>query len=215
MSDDGKIIDLAGLTPLEYEKRRRKEAETLGIRAGALDKIVKTVRKKTSDEGLKLPEPDPWPEAVDGDDLLDQLVELFHRYLALPKGGAELLALWVAHAHAFDLFQITPRLALLSPERRCGKTTTLSLLSRLVPRPLPAANITAAAVFRTVEAAKPTLLLDEADTFIPRQRRSSRYPEQWPRQGHGLCYSHDRRQPRAAQVPAGLNRSCRCSRPNR
>ena len=166
MSDDGKIIDLAGLTPLQYAKRRRKEAESLGIRADDLDKIVKTARKKASDEGLKLPEPDPWPESVDGDDLLDQLVELFYRYLALPKGGAELLALWVVYTHAFDLFQVTPRLALLSPERRCGKTTTLSLLSRLVPRPLPAANITAAAVFRTIEAARPTLLLDEADTFI-------------------------------------------------
>ncbi len=166
MSDDGKIIDLAGLTPLEYEKRRRKEANNLGVRAGALDKMVKAVRKKTSAEGLDLPEPELWPEEVDGDDLLNQLVGVFHRYLALPDGGAELLALWVVHTHAFDLFQVTPRLALLSPERRCGKTTTLSLLSRLAPRPLPAANITAAATFRTVEAARPTLLLDEADTFI-------------------------------------------------
>ena len=166
MSDDGKIIDLAGLTPLEYEKRRREEAKNLGVRATALDKMVKVARKKASDGGLDLPEPDPWHEAVDGDDLLNHLVGVFHRYLALPDGGAELLALWVIHAHAFDLFQVTPRLALLSPERRCGKSTTLSLLSRLAPRPLPAANITAAATFRTIEVAQPTLLLDEADSFI-------------------------------------------------
>jgi putative DNA primase/helicase len=35
-----------------------------------------------------------------------------------------------------------------------------------VPRPLPAANITSAAVFRTIESACPTLLIDEADTFL-------------------------------------------------
>ena len=50
MSDDGKIIDLAGLTPLEYEKRRREEAKHLGVRATALDKIVKAERKKAPDE---------------------------------------------------------------------------------------------------------------------------------------------------------------------
>jgi putative DNA primase/helicase len=38
-------------------------------------------------------------------------------------------------------------------------------IERLVPRPLAAANITAPALFRTIEAARPSLLLDEADTF--------------------------------------------------
>src|SRR5262249_35196677 len=39
-------------------------------------------------------------------------------------------------------------------------------IERLVPRPLTASNITAAALFRTIEAARPTLLLDEADTYL-------------------------------------------------
>ena len=34
-----------------------------------------------------------------------------------------------------------------------------------MPRPLSAANISAAALFRVIEAARPTLILDEADTF--------------------------------------------------
>ncbi len=46
MSDDGKIIDLAGLTPLEYEKRRREAAKKLGVRTTALDKTVRTERTK-------------------------------------------------------------------------------------------------------------------------------------------------------------------------
>ena len=37
------------------------------------------------------------------------------------------------------------------------------------PRPLSTSNTTAAAIFRTIEAARPTLLIDEADTFL-RQR---------------------------------------------
>ena len=36
----------------------------------------------------------------------------------------------------------------------------------LVPRPLPASNITSAALFRAVEKWCPTVLVDEADTFL-------------------------------------------------
>jgi hypothetical protein len=59
-----------------------------------------------------------------------------------------------------------PGLRFTSPERGCGKTTLLDVLARLVPRPLPTANATAAAIFRMVEAGQPTLLIDEADTFL-------------------------------------------------
>src|SRR5262249_45491358 len=46
------------------------------------------------------------------------------------------------------------------------KTTLLDVLSRLVPRPLPSQHVTPAAIFRVVEAHQPTLLIDEADTFL-------------------------------------------------
>jgi hypothetical protein len=42
----------------------------------------------------------------------------------------------------------------------------LELLLSLVFRPLPAANITAASLFRAIDKYKPTILLDEADTFL-------------------------------------------------
>jgi hypothetical protein len=42
----------------------------------------------------------------------------------------------------------------------------LGVIEALVPRPLLSANVTVAAVFRTIEAHWPTLLIDEADTFL-------------------------------------------------
>ena len=42
----------------------------------------------------------------------------------------------------------------------------MDVLTRLLPRVLSVAGITAAAIFRTVELARPTLLIDEADTFL-------------------------------------------------
>jgi putative DNA primase/helicase len=76
------------------------------------------------------------------------------------------VALWVVWTHALECFEIAPQLGIRSPLPRCGKTTLLKMLTRLVPRPLPASNLTAAVVFRVVESAVPTLLVDEADTFI-------------------------------------------------
>jgi hypothetical protein len=113
-----------------------------------------------------LHEPDPWPEAVSGPQLIDELEARISRYVALPKDGAFTVALWVLHANCFDAFTCTPRLAIRSPEKGCGKTTLLEVIAELVPRPLPTGSISAAALFRTIELAKPVVLIDEADTFL-------------------------------------------------
>jgi len=109
---------------------------------------------------------DPWPRPVDGADLIDQLYTTVLRHVAMAEPSAVTVALWVLFAHAHEAFQVSPLLALISPEKRCGKTTTLTLLGALVPNPLPAANITAAALFRAVQRFRPTLLVDEADSFL-------------------------------------------------
>jgi putative DNA primase/helicase len=74
--------------------------------------------------------------------------------------------LWCIHAHVFEAFYISPRLAIVSPEKRCGKSTLLRVMQPMLPKALSAANITVAAMFRTVEACRPTLLIDEADSFL-------------------------------------------------
>jgi putative DNA primase/helicase len=111
-------------------------------------------------------QPEPWPERVDGAELLDELVSLFRRHLSLPEGAAQALALWVLFTHCLDAFEVSPRLAILSPVPECGKTTVLKLLSRLVPTPLPTSNISSAVVYRVIKEERPTLLIDEADTFF-------------------------------------------------
>src|SRR5262249_20359885 len=70
-------------------------------------------------------------------------------------------------SHRFEAFTWSPRLAITAPLMRCGKTTLLRVIGELVPRALRTENISAPAVFRTVELARPVLLIDEADTFLP------------------------------------------------
>jgi putative DNA primase/helicase len=170
--NDAEIIARLGkLSPLEYERQRKATADQLGCRPPALDAIVKLARGAHSDAGqgrpLDLPSPVPWDDLVDGAELLGALADAIRRHVVLPDYEADAAALWVVHTYLFDVFPVTPRLGVTSPEKRCGKSTLLDVLGCLVPRPLSAANISAAATFRTIELVKPTLLIDEADTFLP------------------------------------------------
>lgn len=113
-----------------------------------------------------LSDPELWPDEVDGEAVLDELSAVYSRYLALPNGAADLLALWTTHTHCFDASSVTPRLGVSSPEKRCGKTKLLTICMHLSARPLPASNVTSAVVFRAIEKFRPTLLIDEADTFL-------------------------------------------------
>ncbi len=170
-SDEPDLARLAALPPLQYDRCREKEAKRLGVRLSALDLAVQSHRGQlepgpTGGSSTLFPEIERWPEPVAGDALLSSLADTFDRYLVLPRGAADALALWVLHAHAHDTAAISPILAITSPAPECGKTTCLTLLGALVPRPLFASNITPAALFRAVEKWRPTVLVDEADTFL-------------------------------------------------
>ena len=119
-------------------------------------------------EGFRLDPPlEPWPEPVDVAALLADLVLLLTRFVVLPKWSAEAVALWVIHTYAYELRDVSTYLGVESPEKRCGKTTLLSVLTELVSRPVPASNISSPAFFRVIQEMHPTLMIDETDTFLP------------------------------------------------
>jgi len=161
---------LAKLSPLDYDRCREKEAKQLGIRPASLDKEVGRRRKSQTDpaQGKKLVYDDPVPcdSPVVGGEVLNQVAGVFRQYVVLPDGAADALALWVAHAHVFEAFELTPRLNFFSPEKGCGKTTLLDVLATVTPRAQRMENISTAATFRLVEKYKPILLLDEVDTYL-------------------------------------------------
>jgi putative DNA primase/helicase len=107
-----------------------------------------------------------WPDVVNGADVLSEIAETFARYVALPDGAGDALALWTPHAHCFESFVCSPRLNISSPEKGCGKTTLRDVLTVLVPRPLVTENLTVAVLFRLIEKHKPTVLADECDAWL-------------------------------------------------
>jgi putative DNA primase/helicase len=105
-----------------------------------------------------------------GVELLEESARVFMRYVAVPREVADAIALFVAGAHAHDVAVTSPILALLSPEPRCGKTTALRIIGELVPRPMSTSNVSEAALYRMIEEDKPTLLVDEVDTFLAHRK---------------------------------------------
>ena len=166
---EAKIAELASLSIVDYENRRPAAARALGVRTAILDQLVKN-RRREADQKLDsalMTDVEPWDSPVDGAFLLSDLTIAFRKFVAFSdEADAEALALWTVHSHAHDAATVSPILALTSAEKRCGKTTTLSVLQGLVPRALTAANITAPSLFRVVEKFGPTLLIDEADSFL-------------------------------------------------
>jgi hypothetical protein len=98
---------------------------------------------------------------------LDDTVDFLNRYVTFPaEEQSHAIALWIAHAHAYNAFRFTPYLHVCSPEKRCGKTRLLECTELLVPRPRAFVRPSEPVLFRTIEREKPTLLLDEVDTIF-------------------------------------------------
>jgi hypothetical protein len=165
------IARLAGLPLLQYDHEREAAAKGLGCRTSTLDHLVAKHRGESAGapggqgRPLDMHEPEPWPEPVHGATLLAGLAVAIRRHVVLGTAEAEAVALWVIAAHAFDAWRIFPRVFVTAPEKQCGKTTLMDVLWFLVPKPLKAGSVTAATIFRVIELARPTLLLDEADHY--------------------------------------------------
>lgn len=107
-----------------------------------------------------------WPNEVVGADLLDGMTDALRSHLVAPLPCLQTMALWALYSHVFDALETSPLLAVVSPQKRCGKTSALTAMSYLVRRPLGVSNITPAALYRAIDKWQPTLLIDEAETFM-------------------------------------------------
>jgi len=168
-SVDGDEIDrLAGLDLLSYERERKSVAMRMGVRESALDKVVEQRRQELKREVPEdfLSPVEPWPEPVDGAELLEELWDVYDRHVVLSEHSSLACALWTLHAHAHGAASHSPILDISSPTKRCGKTQLLATIALVVPKRLSAANVTPATVFRAINLWRPTFLIDEVDTFL-------------------------------------------------
>lgn len=163
---DAAIIRLAALSPLKYDQVRKAEAKELGVRPGTLDAAVKFARKGSDANDLPFTEDDPWPDQVDPATLFNEIKTVISRFIVCSKEIAITCSLWITMTWTIGAVDTAPLMVITAPEKRCGKTLLLSLLSRLSYRAITASSISPAALFRTIEAWTPTLFIDEADACL-------------------------------------------------
>lgn len=170
------IERLAALEETDYESVRIEAAKRLGFRSRILDRAVAKVRRVSRlDAGddapgqgraVKILPVLPWPDPVEGNHVASALAAALKSYVVLSDISADAIALWVLHTWMVKKFTISPRLAITSPTKGCGKTTVLRFLNQVVCRPKRAGSISPPALFRAVEQFQPTILLDETEKYI-------------------------------------------------
>lgn len=164
-TDAATITRLAALTPLQYDRVRKDEAKILVVRPDTLDRLVREARGNDNDEAPFI-DVDPYPEPIDPAQLLDEIVAIIRRFIVLEPEQADAAALWVAFTWFIDVVKVAPLIFINAPERECGKSQLLSVLFKLSRKALTAANMRSATLFRIAEKWHPSIMIDEADTFI-------------------------------------------------
>jgi putative DNA primase/helicase len=161
------VAELAALSRIDYDRVREAEAKRLKVRVSTLDSEVEKLRPAKSDGKVGMfPAVEAWPVPVEGAALLDDVRAQVERYIVCGPEVRTACALWVAFTWLIDRVSVAPLAVITAPEPRCGKSNLLDLIGRLSLRPLVASNVSPAAVYRVIEAHCPTLLIDEADSFM-------------------------------------------------
>lgn len=112
---------------------------------------------------------------MEHENILDQVYEFVGRFIFYPSEHAKILHVaWVAHTHLVNSFNATPRLAILSPEKRSGKTRLLEITKLLVQNPVPMVSPSPASLYSLIEAEQttPTFLIDEIGRLLERKEIS-------------------------------------------
>ena len=164
----GEIAAMLKMDAIDREVARKEIAEKHGVRKSVIDQFIKSLEEEKNGEGTTeiVISVEPWETEVDGLDVLSKIKSLLHNHIILPHSTAEAISEWVLLTYCFDAFRILPILGVVSPEKRCGKTSLLEVLQGLCNKALLASNVSPSAVFRTIEKYQPTLLIDEADSFL-------------------------------------------------
>jgi putative DNA primase/helicase len=165
------IADLKGLA---LNVRIDEIAKQWGLSAPAIRSEIKSILDKRAEETgassggneVRFDDPEPCEIPVDGRMLLDEIAAAIRDNMDLPPHVAELCALWIAHTYCYKLFSHSIRLAIMSPQPRCGKTRLQDLIGLMAWRPKQSANMSGAVMYRLVAHYGVTLIIDEVDTHL-------------------------------------------------
>lgn len=109
-------------------------------------------------------------EPVNGAELLDDLATAIRRHAFIEDHDVVKAALWTIHGHRrfHDNVQVLPRLVITAGREDSGKTSLAVALAHATDVALVTVSPRAANIYRSIEAHRVALFLDEADVWYPR-----------------------------------------------
>lgn len=163
----GQLKKMRAKDPAAFARLRAQVKDAKVLSMAEFDRLTACVDDDAGPANASIfEEVEPWPEPVDGADLLDDVTHALARHVIADKETLRAAALWAAFTWLVDVVQVAPIANITAPEKRCGKSILLTALGKLANRPLQVSNIAPAALYRSIELWAPTLLIDEVDAFL-------------------------------------------------
>jgi hypothetical protein len=176
-ASEQEMLDALARLPqgIEFARQRKKAARELGVPLAVIDAELEARRGERTTAPLhdhwKV---EPWPEPVDGDSLLCDIIRRIRRHVACAHEDALAIALWIMFAWVHDAVAThSPILNINSAEPESGKSTTLGLVSFLVPRCVSSVEISEAALYRAIELWQPCFVIDEFDSVLASEDKTA------------------------------------------
>lgn len=155
--------------PANFARYRQQIKESKKVDLALFTKLVtqQSESKETSKSAFEIfPPLEVWEQPVKGDELLDEIKTTISQYIIADEQTIIASTLWATFTWFIDVVNYAPIANITAPEKRCGKSKLLGVLKRLSYKALSTSNISAPALFRLIELYKPTLLIDEVDSFL-------------------------------------------------
>jgi hypothetical protein len=112
----------------------------------------------------------PWDEPVVVAALLQELSDQISKYIVMDEHYLVVTVLWTAMAWVHnEVAAHSPILDVTSTDEGQGKTELLGVLRWLTPKAHFGSELTGPTLFRTVDADKPTLIMDDCDDLFHRK----------------------------------------------
>ena len=176
LRDELKGLDLISVSLRKKELARKyglKQTEIVACWKDTQRRMIEALDQKedkAKDSAMNLCRSDPeesWPDDVKIDDVLNETIKTIKRFIVFKDDyQATAVALWVFTSWFVEYLKFSPYILITSPMKECGKSQLLRCMANLSRRSLLTSNLSAAIVYRVIDMVRPTLFIDEVDTFL-------------------------------------------------
>jgi hypothetical protein len=168
---ENELLDALAKMPkgVKFARERKRLAKELGVNRSDIDAEIEA-RRAAPESAAPLHGHwfvEPWPEPADGDALIRDIIRKLQNHIVISHDGALAITLWIMLAWVHEeVATHSPILNITSAEPDSGKTTTLGVVSFLVPRAISSVDISRAALYRSIRRWQPSFVIDEFDDVL-------------------------------------------------